>query len=104
MNYKSKIIKKAQWGYEGKLDSVNDAVEPISEEEVEKHQHEMFGGVNEQTIREQMKDKDTFSKLMYSMSILSDAQEEMANGKIEIARQYINRAKFIISEEMQKYR
>ncbi len=79
MSYKSKIIKKAQ-------------------------ESDMFGGVSEDTIREQMKNKDTFSKLMYSMSILSDAQEEMARGKIEIARQYINRAKFIISEEMQKHR
>jgi len=41
---------------------------------------------------------------MLAMSILSDAQEELSRGEKEIARQYINRAKFIISEEMQKHR
>jgi len=106
-NYKSKINKQAQWGFEGKLDSVSDAMEPMTEpteEETEKHQHDMFGGLNQDQIREHVQDKDTFGKLMYAMSVLSDAQEEVARGNAEVARQYINRAKFIISEEMQKHR
>lgn len=36
-------------------------------------------------------------KSMLAMSILSDAQERIAVGHGDIARQYINRAKYIIS-------
>lgn len=41
----------------------------------------------------------TVDNLMYSMMILSDAQEMLERGKKETARQYINKAKhFIIVE------
>ena len=35
---------------------------------------------------------------MVVMSLMSDAQEEMAHGDVESARQTLNRAKFLISE------
>ena len=35
---------------------------------------------------------------MLAMSILSDAQEAMVHGDNETARQYINRAKFVLRE------
>ena len=34
---------------------------------------------------------------MMVMSILSDAQEVMAHGDVETARQYINRAKYVLN-------
>ena len=34
---------------------------------------------------------------MFIMSILSDAQEVMAYGDVETARQYINRAKYVLN-------
>lgn len=34
---------------------------------------------------------------MLSMSILSDAQEELERGNSEVSRQYINRAKYVMS-------
>ncbi len=37
-------------------------------------------------------------------SLMSDAQEEMANGMTEAARQTLNRAKWVISEYMMKDR
>lgn len=36
-DFRSRILKKAQWGFEGKLDSVNDAIEYPVHEEQEKH-------------------------------------------------------------------
>lgn len=36
-------------------------------------------------------------KVMFAMSILSDAQEEGARGNFERNRQYINRAKYVLS-------
>jgi len=41
---------------------------------------------------------------MLAMSILSDAQEMMAAGDAESARQYINRAKWVISEKLWGWR
>ena len=35
--------------------------------------------------------------VMFVMSILSDAQEAMAHGDVETARQYINRAKYVLN-------
>lgn len=37
---------------------------------------------------------------LYAMAILSDAQEEMARGNVERARQYVNKAKWHLSEYM----
>jgi hypothetical protein len=41
---------------------------------------------------------------MFAMSILSDAQECLAMGDTERARQYMNRAKFVINEFLRKPR
>jgi hypothetical protein len=35
--------------------------------------------------------------LMYAMSMLSDSQEQLAQGRAEAARQTINRAKYVIA-------
>lgn len=43
-------------------------------------------------------------KLMYAMSILSDAQEVMAMGQTEVARQFINKSKYFISKVMAEKR
>jgi hypothetical protein len=40
--------------------------------------------------------------LMLAMSILSDAQEVMAMGSVEQARQFINKSKYILSECMDR--
>lgn len=42
------------------------------------------------------------SKEMYAMSILSDAQHVMAHGDTETARQFINKAKYVISKVMRE--
>ena len=42
--------------------------------------------------------------LMFAMGILSDAQEVLARGDSERSRQYMNRAKYIISEVRRSYR
>jgi hypothetical protein len=49
------------------------------------------------TIEELEKSKPKYTdELMYSAMILSDAQEEIARGNVEFARQFINRAKHFI--------
>ena len=40
------------------------------------------------------------SYAMLAMSILSDAQEEMAMGNVETGRQFINRAKYVLSQKI----
>lgn len=56
----------------------------------------MFGGLRDDMIEanKELWDED---KGMLAMSILSDAQEELSRGHAETARQYMNRAKFVIS-------
>lgn len=61
-------------------------------------------GMTEADIREQYMDSLTarLSGLeMVVMSILSDAQELLAMGATNDSRQYMNRAKFILSEMME---
>ena len=41
---------------------------------------------------------------MLAMSILSDSQEEMGRGNAETARQYINKAKYIMGKQHSKLR
>ena len=60
-------------------------------------------GMSEADIREQYMNSLTarYSGLeMVCMSILSDAQEMLAMGATNDSRQYMNRAKFILSEIM----
>lgn len=52
-------------------------------------------------FKESIEDSFTFrvsGPAMIAMSLMSDAQEEMAHGMVENARQTINRAKWILSE------
>jgi hypothetical protein len=52
-------------------------------------------------FKESIEDSFTFKlsgPTMVAMSLMSDAQEEMAHGMTENARQTINRAKWILSE------
>ena len=61
-------------------------------------------GMTEADIREQYMDSITakFSGLeMVVMGILSDAQELLTLGATNDSRQYMNRAKFILSEMME---
>lgn len=39
---------------------------------------------------------------MFAMSILSDAQEELAMGNTNVSRQYMNRAKYVMSVIMER--
>jgi hypothetical protein len=61
-------------------------------------------GMSEADIREQYL-KSLTARLsgleMVAMSILSDAQELLAMGATNDSRQYMNRAKFILSEMME---
>ena len=64
-------------------------------------------GMTESNIREQYMNSFTarMSGLeMVVMSILSDAQELLAMGATNDSRQYMNRAKFILSEMMEEKR
>lgn len=64
-------------------------------------------GMTESDIREQYMNSLTarLSGLeMVVMSILSDAQELLAMGATNDSRQYMNRAKFILSEMMEEKR
>jgi hypothetical protein len=64
-------------------------------------------GMTESDIREQYMNSLTarMSGLeMVCMSILSDAQELLAMGATNDSRQYMNRAKFILSEMMEEKR
>ena len=64
-------------------------------------------GMTESDIREQYMNSFTarLSGLeMVVMSILSDAQELLAMGATNDSRQYMNRAKFILSEMMEEKR
>jgi len=52
-------------------------------------------------FKESIEDSFTFrvsGPAMCAMSLMSDAQEEMAHGMVENARMTINRAKWILSE------
>jgi hypothetical protein len=52
-------------------------------------------------FKESLEDSFTFrvsGPAMCAMSLMSDAQEEMAHGMVENARQTLNRAKWILSE------
>jgi len=52
-------------------------------------------------FKESLEDSFTFKvsgPAMCAMSLMSDAQEEMAHGMVETARQTLNRAKWVLSE------
>lgn len=66
-------------------------------------QQSMFGGVTSEQIDEGVRQTRMLSPsgaVMAAMSMLSDAQEEIALGRIEQARQTINRAKYVIATHL----
>lgn len=60
-------------------------------------------GCESEAIIEAMSRYDGQETMMLAMSILSDAQMEMSMGNTEIARQYMNRAKFVISKDKDRF-
>lgn len=72
--------------------------------DAEKRQVSMFGCTTAQ-MREAVEESLSFrfsGPAMYAMSMMSDAQEEIARGLDEDARQTLNRAKWIVSTYLQK--
>lgn len=59
---------------------------------------------NMNSILDHVYSKDIAGVQMMAMSILSDAQEEMARGNNETARHYINRSKYLMSLITSAYR
>lgn len=81
--------------------NVNDVVRLT---DAEKRQVSMFGCTTAQ-MREAVEESLSFrfsGPAMYAMSLMSDAQEEIARGLDEDARQTLNRAKWIVSTYLQK--
>jgi len=68
-----------------------------SQEQQEAIQVEMYGQTEAQVMA-----AVRGYPLMYAAGILSDAQEAMASGDTENARQYMNKAKCIMFNEMDK--
>jgi hypothetical protein len=67
----------------------------------------MMYGCDINEFRESLEDSITFKltgPAMCAMSLMSDAQEEMAMGMTESARQTINRAKWVIGTYIMKDR
>jgi len=72
--------------------------------DAEKRQVSAFGCTTAQ-MREAVEESLSFrfsGPVMYAMSMMSDAQEEIARGLDEDARQTLNRAKWIVSTYLQK--
>jgi len=83
---------------------VNDNLRLSGLTDAEKRQVSMFGCTTEQ-MREAVAESLSFrfsGPAMYAMSMMSDAQEEIARGLDEDARQTLNRAKWIVSTYLQK--
>jgi hypothetical protein len=67
----------------------------IKAEEIIKHQTMMFGMPLANVVAEK---PDFYTPIAWATTILSDAQESMEHGCLEMARQYINVAKFWMNE------
>ena len=75
----------------------------LSQVERDQRDHSMFG-MSSADIRDMVETSiyrlasvDLHADGMMVMSILSDAQEAMLHGDVETARQYINRAKYVLN-------
>ena len=75
----------------------------LSQQEREQRDVSMFGASSEdirdmvETSIYRITSEELHADAMMVMSILSDAQEVMAHGNVETARQYINRAKYVLN-------
>jgi hypothetical protein len=63
-------------------------------QELIKRQVACFGMTMEEVEAEYQHAAPMYDRLMFAMSILSDAQEAMQRGMTEMARQFINKAKY----------
>jgi len=75
----------------------------LSQVERDQRDHSMFGASSAdirnmvETSIYRIASEELHADAMMVMSILSDAQEVMAHGDVETARQYINRAKYVLN-------
>ena len=75
----------------------------LSQQEREQRDVSMFGASSEdirdmvETSIYRITSEELHADATMVMSILSDAQEVMAHGDVETARQYINRAKYVLN-------
>ena len=75
----------------------------LSQVERDQRDHSMFGASSAdfrdmvETSIYRIASEELHADAMMVMSILSDAQEDMAHGDVETARQYINRAKYVLN-------
>jgi len=65
--------------------------------------HQEMYGCSESDIKEMMEEQSFGNPLMLAISILSDAQH-IIKMKPNESRQFINRAKYVLSKQMQKGR
>jgi hypothetical protein len=69
--------------------------------EMKQDRERMMYGCSIADFKESLEDSFTFKvsgPAMCAMSLMSDAQEEMAHGMTEHARMTLNRAKWVLSE------
>lgn len=76
---------------------------PLSNAEQEAWAVQAFG-CTQAELDEMIAEQMFVSYQMLTMSILSDAQAVMAGGNVEQARQFINKAKYIISHHWTEQR
>ena len=75
----------------------------LSQQERNQRDRSMFGASSAdirnmvETSIYRITSEELHADAMMVMSILSDAQEVMAHGDVETARQYINRAKYVLN-------
>lgn len=76
-------------------------IEQAFQNQVKFHREMSLYGCTIASFKESLEDSITFQcsgPTMCAMSLISDAQEEMARGHNETARKVLNRAKWILSE------
>jgi len=72
--------------------------------EKEQRDESMFGCSTEE-LDQMVEDYEYLNEFnMLAMSILSDAQEEIERGNGEIARRYINKAKYVMGRQYPRLR
>lgn len=77
----------------------------LRSKQLERERHYQMFGCTEEDLKAMLDlALDFNSPLMLAASILSDAQEELARGHDETARQYINKSKWVIFETMKENR
>lgn len=70
----------------------------LTKEEREKRENMCFGMTTAEVEDEFKSQIFPVDRLMFAMSILSDSQEAMSLGHVDMARQFINKAKYHIAQ------